>query len=87
MLEVYNRIRYKTNAKGMPNLLQVAIFVKEFEDVLNFTKPPRAVQKVLFGILAPIARLLGYRGSYSEYLERGPSERVEVEPWTSSVRG
>ncbi len=77
----------KTNAKGMPNLLQVAIFVKEFEDVLYFTKPPRAVQKVLFGILAPIARLLGYRGSYPEYLERGPSERVEVEPWTSSVRG
>ncbi len=77
----------KTNAKGMPNLLQAAIFVKEFEDVLYFTKPPRAVQKVLFGILAPIARLLGYRGSYPEYLERGPSERVEVEPWTSSVRG
>ncbi len=77
----------KTNAKGMPNPLQAAIFVKEFEDVLYFTRPPRAVQKVLFGILASIARLMGYRGSYPEYLERGPSERVEVEPWTSSVRG
>jgi hypothetical protein len=65
----------------MPNLLQSALFAREFEDVLYFTKPPRAVQKVLFAILAPIARLLGYRGSYPEYLERGPSEVVEVESW------
>jgi quercetin dioxygenase-like cupin family protein len=71
----------KTNAKGMPNLLQGALFAQEFEDVLYFTKPPQAVQKVLFAALAPVARLFGYKGSYPEYLERGPSERVEVEPW------
>ena len=71
----------KTNAKGMPNLLQAALFAREFEDVLYFTKPPRAVQKVLFAVLAPIARLLGYKGSYPEYLRRQPSERIEVEPW------
>jgi quercetin dioxygenase-like cupin family protein len=71
----------KTNAKGMPNLLQGALFAQEFEDVLYFTRPPRAVQKILFAALAPIARLFGYKGSYPEYLERGPSERVEVEPW------
>lgn len=71
----------KTNKKGMPNLLQAALFAGEFEDVLFFTNPPRPVQKALFAVLAPIARALGYRGSYPEYLERGPSERVEVEPW------
>jgi hypothetical protein len=43
------------------------------------------VQKILFAILAPIANLLGYRGSYQEYLDRPPSDRVEVEPWTSTV--
>lgn len=75
----------KTNSKGMPNLLQAALFAREFEDVLWFTKPPRVVQKVLFSILAPIARLLGYRGSYPEYLERGPSDFVEVEPWPEPV--
>ncbi len=73
----------KTNEMGMPNLLQAALFAREFEDVMYFTRPPRAVQKVLFGILAPIARLLGYRGSYPEHLERGPEERIEVGPWTS----
>jgi quercetin dioxygenase-like cupin family protein len=71
----------KTNAKGMPNLLQSALFAREFEDVMYFTKPPRAVQKVLFAVLAPIAWTLGYRGSYPEYLNRQPSEVVEVEPW------
>lgn len=57
----------KTNARGMPNLLQLALLSREFEDVLYFTRPPRALQRVLFAVLAPIARLLGYRGSYPEY--------------------
>jgi quercetin dioxygenase-like cupin family protein len=75
----------KTDAKGMPNLLQAALFAREFEDVLWFTKPPRPVQKVLFTALAPVARFLGYRGSYPEYLGCGPSERIEVEPWQRTV--
>jgi mannose-6-phosphate isomerase-like protein (cupin superfamily) len=71
----------RTDARGMPGLLQAALFAREFEDVLYFTKPPRPVQKVLFAALAPVARHLGYRGSYPKYLERGPSERIEVGPW------
>jgi hypothetical protein len=69
----------------MPGLLQAALFAREFEDVLYFTKPPRPVQKILFAALAPVARLMGYRGSYPKYLERGPSEKVEVEPWASTA--
>jgi quercetin dioxygenase-like cupin family protein len=57
----------KTNSKGMPNLLQAAIFAREFSDVLYFTKPPLLVQRLLFGTLAVIARALGYRGSYPKY--------------------
>jgi mannose-6-phosphate isomerase-like protein (cupin superfamily) len=75
----------KTDAKGMPNLLQAALFAREFEDVLWFTKPPRPVQKVLFAGLAPVARFLGYKGSYPEYVGRGSSERIEVEPWQRTV--
>ena len=76
----------KTNARGMPNLLQLALLAREFEDVLYFTKPPRVLQKILFGILAPVARLLDYKGSYPEYLQWGPAERVEVEPWSAPIR-
>jgi quercetin dioxygenase-like cupin family protein len=65
---------------GMPNLLQLALFAREFDDVTRFTGAPRWVQRVVFGALAPVAWLLGYRGSYPEYLTRGPSETVHVEP-------
>lgn len=57
----------KTNAKGLPNPLQLAILARDFRDVIIFTSPPPIVQKVMFAILAPIARLLGYRGSYEKY--------------------
>ena len=67
----------KTNASGMPNLLQLALLSREFENVLYFTSPPRALQKVLFAVLAPVARLLGYRATYPQY---GPAGSVEVEP-------
>jgi quercetin dioxygenase-like cupin family protein len=70
----------KVNRRGMPNLLQLALLAREFDDVVRFTRPPRVVQRVLFGLLAPLARLVGYRGSYPEYLARGPSGSVAVEP-------
>ena len=71
----------KTNAKAMPNLLQVALLSLEYADVLAFSRPPLIVQKALFGVLAPIARMRGYRGSYPEYLARHGG-RVDVEPWS-----
>jgi quercetin dioxygenase-like cupin family protein len=73
----------KTNDKGMPNLFQTALFSLEYEDVLYFTKPPRWVQKILFTLIAPLARLLGYRGSYPEYRTR-PHPTVQVEPWSAA---
>ena len=54
----------KTNAKGMPNLLQLAATATEFRPEFELLKPPRAVQRLLFGVLAPIARARGYRGIY-----------------------
>lgn len=75
----------KTDAKGKPHLLQLVLFAREYEDVVVFTKPPRVVQKILFGTLAPFARLLGYRAGYPEYLNRPPSEVIEVERWRGST--
>jgi quercetin dioxygenase-like cupin family protein len=57
----------KTNARGMPNPLQLAMVGREFQDVIRFSKPPRAVQMMMFGLLAPIGRIAGYRGTYPEY--------------------
>lgn len=44
-----------------------------FDDSVRFTRPPRVVQTCLFGLLSPLARAPGHRGSYPWYLSRGPS--------------
>jgi hypothetical protein len=63
----------KTDPMGMPNLLQLALLAREFKDVIRFLKPSRFVPEVLFSLLAPLARLLGYKGTYSTYLSLPPS--------------
>jgi len=54
------------NAKGMPDPLQLALFAREFEDVLVFRRPPRPLQRALFAALAPVARRRGYRATYPQ---------------------
>ena len=55
-----------TNAKGMPHPLQLALTAREFSDVIVFRSPPPAVQRALFGALAPIAHRRGYRATYPQ---------------------
>jgi quercetin dioxygenase-like cupin family protein len=55
-----------TNSKGMPDPLQLALFASEFSDVIVFRAPPPAVQRAVFGALAPIARRRGYRATYPQ---------------------
>jgi quercetin dioxygenase-like cupin family protein len=55
-----------TNSKGMPHPLQLALFASEFTDVIVFRKPPPALQRAIFGALAPIARARGYRATYPQ---------------------
>ena len=52
----------RTNAKGMPGPLQVAVLAREFDSTLRLTKPPRIVQRIVFAVLAPLARMRGYSG-------------------------
>ncbi len=75
----------KTSPEGMPTLLQQAVTTLEFDDVVRFTGTPWPVQRLLFGVLAPVARLLGYRGCNPEYLDRKPSEVVELETLPDEV--
>ena len=53
------------DGKGMPNLLQLALTAQEFSDVIVLRKPPPSVQRVVFGVLGPIARRRGYRPTYA----------------------
>lgn len=69
----------KTNAEGIPTLLQRAVTSLEFSDVLRFTNPPWRVQRVIYGALAPLAKLLGHQGFNPAYLHRRPSESAALE--------
>jgi quercetin dioxygenase-like cupin family protein len=77
----------KVNRRGMPNPLQLALFAREFADVVRFTWPAPAMQRALFNLLTPLAILLGYRGSYLRYMKRGPSGFVPVEPLDALFTG
>jgi mannose-6-phosphate isomerase-like protein (cupin superfamily) len=75
----------RTNTKGMPNPLQLALIGQEFQDVVRFTRPPRALQMVMFGLLGPIGRLRGYRGSYPEYAH--PHGHTTPDPDVLAIAG
>lgn len=49
---------------GLPNPLVLALVMREFEKEIHLARPPVAVQKILFGVLASVGRLRGYSGQY-----------------------
>jgi hypothetical protein len=55
-----------TDRKGMLYPMQLALTALEFSDVIVFRSPPLAVQRAIFGALAPIARWRGYRAMYPQ---------------------
>ena len=62
----------KTNRAGAPrDPLLLALVLHEYEDEIYFVRPPLAVQKLVFGALARVARLLGYRAVYPYPYVRG----------------
>ena len=75
----------ETNAKGMPSPLRLALIGKEFEDVIQFTKPPRPIQQVMFALLGPIARLRGYRAIHPERLK--PHGHLSPDPAVMTLAG
>ena len=56
--------------KGRPFPLQATVIAREFADVIVFTKPPPAFQRLALAILAPLSHLLGYRRSLSAAANR-----------------
>ena len=73
----------KVNAEGMPDPLQLAVMGHEYRETIQFTKPPRIVQRLTVPPLALIGRLAGKKPKYDEYLEAGdvaePDPRVLAE--------
>ena len=68
----------KTNRAGAPkNPLLLALILREYEHEIYFVRPPLYVQRVIFGALARVARLLGYRAKYPyPYARRSETSRA-----------
>ena len=69
----------KTNKKGVPNPLQMAVIAQEFADIVQFMSPPPIVQRLLFGIMAPLGRMMGYQAIYERYVN-WEVETAELDP-------
>jgi hypothetical protein len=65
----------KTDKKGLPNLLQLAVMYRKYGSLIFLAKPPIVVQKVLFSAIAWIGCLLGYSAEYSYPLKLMETEK------------
>ena len=57
----------RTDAKGAPSPLQMAVILDEYGDVLELVGPPRWLQRIAIPLLARIGRLRGLRPSYAHH--------------------
>jgi quercetin dioxygenase-like cupin family protein len=57
----------KTNRKGVPKPLVGAALIAEFKDTVRVSS---IGLRLLFGLLAPVSSLLGYRQTIRNYIER-----------------
>lgn len=57
----------------------MAVILREYRDEIRRARPRAAIQRAIFGPLAILGRLVGYRGWYPEYtaepMRRSPTPR------------
>jgi len=55
----------KTNRKGMPNPLRLAVIANSHFDTVQLPFPPAILQRIALGMGAPLGKLLGYEPTYT----------------------
>jgi predicted N-acetyltransferase YhbS/mannose-6-phosphate isomerase-like protein (cupin superfamily) len=74
----------RTDARGRLRPLPAATIGREYADTVRFTSPPWPVQRLLFGLLAPVARATGHRAPDPAVLER-ELPVVDLEPLPAGI--
>jgi quercetin dioxygenase-like cupin family protein len=59
----------RTDAKGRPSLLQMAVILAEYDDVMEIVGPPRWLQRLAIPLLARLGRARGLRARYPHHAE------------------
>jgi hypothetical protein len=65
----------KTNRKGMPNPLRLAVIANHHFDDVRLPFPPQWMQRMGLALGAPVGRLLGYGATYEP---AGAEPAVEI---------
>ena len=55
----------KTNKKGMPNPLRLAVIARAHFDTVRLPQPPAWLQRAGLALGAPMGRLFGYKATYA----------------------
>jgi quercetin dioxygenase-like cupin family protein len=66
----------KTNRKGMPNPLRLAVIARAHFDTVRLPFPPVWMQRVGLALGAPLGRMLGYGATYEPSAEHIESNAV-----------
>jgi mannose-6-phosphate isomerase-like protein (cupin superfamily) len=66
----------KTNRKGMPNPLRLAVIARAHFDTVRLPFPPAWMQRVGLALGSPLGRLVGYRATYEQAADRLAGEAV-----------
>jgi mannose-6-phosphate isomerase-like protein (cupin superfamily) len=72
----------KTNRKGMPNPLRLAVIANAHFDTVRLPFPPAILQRLGLAMGAPLGRLLGYGATY---VPAGSSIPAEASPATATA--
>jgi quercetin dioxygenase-like cupin family protein len=59
----------KTNENGLPGFLQAALLMNKYSAVYRPASPSYVIQKIVFGLAAPVAWLFGLKAVYNKYLD------------------
>ena len=68
----------KTNRKGMPNPLRLAVIARAHFDTVRLPFPPQALQRAALALGAPLGRAFGYRETVTRAPDRPHSRPVRT---------
>ena len=77
----------KTNGKGMPNPLRLAVIAKAHFDTVRLPFPPATMQRAALAVGAPLGKMLGYRATTTRRPPLADDARPHSRPTRTYHRG
>jgi len=51
----------RLNKNGLPNIFLISIISLKYQNEIRLVKPPWVLQKLIFSVLSPVGKILGYK--------------------------